>query len=948
MTWLSQAAPWLALLAVVPLMYLLSLGLTALNCRRLRLRAAPLAVVERQALAPPSRSVLDAMQPELNALGFHWCASLQGRHPYAMEPDLPLELDLYQHAEGQAWALAQPEQSESARHGRSVGSVTWFSFFADGSNWIGLNGKSPTALPVPPGWTYVDEAQPDTASAWAAYARRLAGAGAPVVHGLEQAVQRLDALGRGQPEALQARGQARPAGPGCWRLTWRASLGLAWRALRQMQKENKTGAAPPAGVPGPEASSARQWSEALRFAYQKALQRGLGAAHNRHRSFWVTALLFLATGALLFSWDLAWMLLLVIAVHEGGHWLAMRWAGYQRQSVFFIPGLGGMATGEKADATPLQRVGVYLAGPMPGLLLAVGTLAAAGSGLVAMPPEWVMRLLQLTLFINAFNLLPLTPLDGGRVVEALLFTRLPVLRLVFALAGMAGLGALAWFSRDPVIAAIAGVLLMGLPWQWRVMRLERAMHRCLRPEDGRATGAANAPVTEEEAVRRLFGVLQQPAFARWPFVRRAAAAGALLPSLQSRAPGWAEGAAGLLIYLACLVLPVAGIVGIYQAAPQGRQAFAALLDAELKPDRAYTPETHMESIEERLAQDTRESVADAEQRMQPQLDAAEELLSIDDHAPAIERAQALYQSAWAATQARPPHDLQRAQALKGMADAATAADAPEQAAQWLQQLVVDLQGARGPARLILASAQEHLASYPLPGSAMPQRLQWMAQAVDNRRAESDGRFDYALVHARERLGRLLDASGHPGAAQAQLHANVLALQAAQPRNFSLDSQEYEAWKISLLVQAETLYARFLAEHAQADAALALVRSSAARTLPGQADHYAIRQARLAWLWVAMEAGDAMAVRQALAAQGPARQGRAETDRAQAMLAAAQMLDDEALRTQALARLQQLPQARRGALCRSPQARSDIQLDWRDLERRRWQAAARAAGLCEAS
>ena len=52
-----------------------------------------MAVVERQALEPESREVLDAMRPELQALGFTWCASLQGTHPQAMDPDLPLEVE---------------------------------------------------------------------------------------------------------------------------------------------------------------------------------------------------------------------------------------------------------------------------------------------------------------------------------------------------------------------------------------------------------------------------------------------------------------------------------------------------------------------------------------------------------------------------------------------------------------------------------------------------------------------------------------------------------------------------------------------------------------------------------------------------------------------------------------------------------------------------------------
>ena len=160
MNWLSQAAPWLALLGAIPLLYALSLLLATLNCMRLRLRAAPMAVVERQALEPESRAVLDAMQPELQALGFTWCASLQGTHPQAMDPDLPLEVDLFVHVDGRAWAMVQAEQAGSARHGRTVGSVTWLTFFADGRNWMGFNGLPQTSLPAPPGWTYLDDAQP--------------------------------------------------------------------------------------------------------------------------------------------------------------------------------------------------------------------------------------------------------------------------------------------------------------------------------------------------------------------------------------------------------------------------------------------------------------------------------------------------------------------------------------------------------------------------------------------------------------------------------------------------------------------------------------------------------------------------------------------------------------------------------------------------------------------
>ena len=934
MTWLSQAAPWLVLLAVWPLLYALSLLLATLNYMRLRLRPAQLALVERAALAPESRAVLDAMRPELQALGFIWRASLRAEHPLVMEPARTTDIDLYMHHAGRAWALAHPAQADSPGHGRTVGLVEWMTCFADGRNWVAVNGQAHATLAAPPGWTYLDDAQADTASAWQAYARRLAGDGAAVVDGLDEVVRRVAAVRRDMGTALAAQGRARPAGPGRWRLTWREALRMAWRVLRgQQQLRKKTaqtaGNATPAS---PDELQARQLSEALGFEQQQALARALSAAHSRRSSFWITAALFLAVGSALFSWDTAWMLLAVIALHEGGHWLAMRWAGYQRQSVFFIPGLGGMATGEKADATPLQKVGVYLAGPVPGLLLGVGALAAIGWGAAPPPPGWVMQLLLICLLVNAFNLLPLTPLDGGRVVEALLFARLPVLRLVFALAGMGALGALAWSSRDPVIAVVAGVLLLGLPWQWRVMRLDRAVHRA-------HPGAA--PASEAAAVRRLFGVLQQPAFAPWSFAQRAAAVRALLPIQQSRPPGWAEGAGGLLIYLACLALPAALMVGIYKAAPQGPRTFATLWNAESAQDE-YQSARHLQGIEARLAQADRLPEAARDQRVAAYLEAAEELSLMDDQASAATRAKALYRSAWALTQARAPHDLQRAQALQGMAETA---DTIEEATRWRQRLLTDLQGAQGTVRLILADAQEGLAA--LPDWPLAQRLTLMQQAVENLRAKSTGLDDYRLQHAREQLARLLDASGYADAAQAQLHANVAALQAFASEPAPRDRHAW--WTTYLLMEAEARYAWFLIDHDQASAAVALTRKSVLRASTAPSDLQRPTQENLrAWLWAAIETGDTAEVRQALAAQQPPRQARrAEIDFGQAQLAAAQMLGDETLRAQALATLQRR-QARRATLCQEaerPHADA-LNIGWRERQRTRQREAARAAGLCE--
>ena len=157
---------------------------------------------------------------------------------------------------------------------------------------------------------------------------------------------------------------------------------------------------------------------------------------------WVQALLILAVSLLLFvglghaettrSPSPA-MLVGVLLFHEMGHYVGMRIFGYRNVRMFFIPFFGAAVSGQKTDVKSYQEAIVTLLGPLPGLCLAVVLF-----GVVAFVPGigdevrrnllWASILLGL---INGFNLLPVFPLDGGRLLNQILFSRNRYLEGVF-------------------------------------------------------------------------------------------------------------------------------------------------------------------------------------------------------------------------------------------------------------------------------------------------------------------------------------------------------------------------------------------------------------------------------------------------------------------------------------------------------------------------------------
>jgi Zn-dependent protease len=245
-----------------------------------------------------------------------------------------------------------------------------------------------------------------------------------------------------------------------------------------------------------------------------------------------------------FSFDLQTLgfIVGVLFLHEAGHFLGMRAFGYRNVRMFFIPFFGAAVSGKKHAAPAWQQAVVLLLGPLPGLVLAsalYGWLHPPGT-------SWPGRLVAYLVVVNGFNLLPVVPLDGGRLLDVLLFSRRPVLTLAFQMLAVLALLGLAFFLWSWVLGILGGLMLLTAPARYRAARLQRAFR------DNPLELPDQLEDLGDTQRRDLFGwaVLVNP-LARTP----AALAGemrTLHEHMVSRPPG-------RLVWLALLALYLAGV-----------------------------------------------------------------------------------------------------------------------------------------------------------------------------------------------------------------------------------------------------------------------------------------------------------------------------------------------------------------------------------------------------
>lgn len=284
----------------------------------------------------------------------------------------------------------------------------------------------------------------------------------------------------------------------------------------------------------------------------------------------------------------------ILLFHEAGHYVAMRIFGYRNLKMFFIPGFGAAVTGRHYNVAGWKKVVVSLMGPVPGIVLGI----AIGVGGIYWNSQLAMEAAMLMLLLNAFNLLPILPLDGGHVVRAVLFVRHYSLDVGFRVLAAVSCFALGVVLKSPFLSGIGAALLVGIPQLIRLAKITRALKA-----DGFAPVSGDSHTIPIAAGDRIVDELK--ASAKKPTHPRILAQQAMtvFENLNTRPPGWFASIALVGVHAASLAAAIlCGIILVFaqrgplrdtlQRMAQAPAHVVRAAEVSVRPGNGAVPQSH--------------------------------------------------------------------------------------------------------------------------------------------------------------------------------------------------------------------------------------------------------------------------------------------------------------------------------------------------------------------
>ena len=175
-----------------------------------------------------------------------------------------------------------------------------------------------------------------------------------------------------------------------------------------------------------------------------------------------------------------------VVLHELGHALTAKKYGIKTRDIILLP-IGGIARLEKMPDKPLQELWVALAGPAVNVVIVIVLAAflyvsnsfASVSQPTLTSGSLIERIIAVNIFLVLFNMIPAFPMDGGRVLRALLATRMEYTKATqFSAAlgqGIALLFGIIGLFFNPLLVFIAFFVWIGAAQEASMTQLKSAL-----------------------------------------------------------------------------------------------------------------------------------------------------------------------------------------------------------------------------------------------------------------------------------------------------------------------------------------------------------------------------------------------------------------------------------------------------------------------------------------